>query len=123
MFRMKQAIESTMALLIIASIICATSNSLAQEVAEIPFFNAPTGSAALGGGLRSGQSPYFASDNDDQRQADLIPLYLYEGKYLFARGTAGGIHVARNDAFEFNLYTRYRFQKLDPDRHSYYEGL
>ena len=87
MFRMKQAIESTMALLIIASIICATNNSLAQEVAEIPFFSAPPGSAALGGGLRFGQCPYFASDNEDQRQIDLIPLYLYEGKYLFARGT------------------------------------
>ncbi len=123
MFRMKQAIELTVALLIIASIICATSNSLAQEVAEIPFFNAQPGSAALGGGLRIGQSPYFATDSEDERQLDLIPLYLYEGKYLFARGTAGGIHVLRNNAFEFNLLTRYRFQKLDPDSHSYYEGL
>jgi len=109
--------------LIGTAIFSVTARVSAQEVAEIPFFNAPAGSAALGGGLRSGQSPYFASDNDDQRQADLIPLYLYEGKYLFARGTAGGVHVLRNDAFEFNLYTRYRFQKLDPDSHSYYEGL
>ena len=87
MFRMKQAIESTVALLIIASIICATRTASAQEVAEIPFFNARPGSAALGGGLRMGQSPYFATDSEDERKLDLIPLYLYEGKYLFARGT------------------------------------
>ena len=119
----RQIFHSAIACLIGAAIFSVTVTVSAQEVAEIPFFNAPAGSAALGGGLRSGQSPYFASDNDDQRQADLIPLYLYEGKYLFARGTAGGVHVLRNDAFEFNLYTRYRFQKLDPDSHSYYEGL
>jgi outer membrane scaffolding protein for murein synthesis (MipA/OmpV family) len=120
---MKQAIESTMALLIIASFLCGTRTASAQEVAEIPFFNARPGSAALGGGLRMGQSPYFATDSEDERRLDLIPLYLYEGKYLFARGTAGGVHVARNDMFEFNLLMRYRFQKLDPDSHSYYEGL
>lgn len=64
--------------------------------------------------LRSGQSPYLASDNEDERSVDLIPLYLYEGEYLFARDTAGGLHVLHNDVFEFNLYTRYRFQRLDP---------
>lgn len=95
----------------------------AQEVAEIPFFNAPPGSAALGGGLRAGQSPYRASDSEDERRTDLIPLYLYEGKYLFARGTAGGVHLFRNDGLELNLYSRYRFQRLDPDRNEYYAGL
>lgn len=95
----------------------------AQEVAEIPFSSAPAGTAALGGGLRSGQSPYLASDSEDERQTDLVPLYLYEGKYLFARGTAGGVHLLRNEAVELNLYLRYRFQRLDPDSNSYYEGL
>ena len=95
----------------------------AQEVAEIPFFHSPAGSAALGGGIRGGQSPYLATDNEDQRQLDLIPLYLYNGKWIFARGTAGGIHLFDNDTFEFNLYTRYRFQKLDPDSNVFYAGL
>jgi outer membrane scaffolding protein for murein synthesis (MipA/OmpV family) len=95
----------------------------AQEVAEIPFFTAPPGTAALGAGLRTGQSPYLASDSEDERQADLIPLYLYEGKYLFARGTSGGIHLVRNDALEFNLYSRYRFQRLEPDSNAFYSGL
>ena len=95
----------------------------AQEVAEIPFSSAPPGTAALGGGLRFGQSLYLATDNEDERQMDLIPLYLYEGKYLFARGVSGGAHLFRNDSVELNLYTRYRFQKLDPDSNEYYAGL
>ena len=94
-----------------------------QEVAEIPFFNAPDGTVALGGGIRFGQSLYFENENDELRTQDLVPLYLYEGKYLFAHGTAGGIHFIKKDAFEFNLYARYRFQKLDPDRNAYYDGI
>jgi outer membrane protein len=95
----------------------------AQEVAEIPFWHTPEGTAALGGGLRFGQSPYLASDSEDERKLDLVPLYLYNGKYLFARGTSGGIHLVRNAGLELNLYTRYRFQGLDPDSNAYYEGL
>jgi MipA family protein len=120
---MKSEFKSAAAYLIGASILCNASAASAQEVAEIPFLSASPGSAALGGGFRIGQSPYLASDNEDQRQLDLIPLYLYEGKYLFARGTSGGVHILRNDSFEFNLFTRYRFQKLDPDSHIFYEGL
>jgi len=103
---------------LIAGVACFLASAVAaQEVAEIPFFHAPEGSTALGGGIRFGQSPYLATDSEDQRLADLIPLYLYEGKWLFAHGTAGGVHLFKNDAFQFNLYTRYRFQKLDPDSH------
>ena len=94
------------------------------EVAEIPFFNTPEGTAALGGGLRLGSDLYLAfDDSSDQRQFDLVPLYLYNGKYLFFRGTAGGVHLFRNDNFQLNLLGRYRFQKLDPDRNEFYQGL
>ena len=57
---MMQACKSAVACLVGASILCAASTASAQEVAEIPFISAPPGSAALGGGLRFGQSPYFA---------------------------------------------------------------
>ena len=93
------------------------------EVAEIPFFNTPKGTAALGGGLRLGQDLYIATDNEDQRQFDLVPLYLYNGNYVFFRGTAGGIHLFSNDNIEFNLMGRYRFTKLDPDRNAYFGDL
>ena len=117
---------STLAQLMLWSLACSIlipASAKAQEVAEIPFFHAPPGTAALGGGLRSGQSPYLASDSEDERKQDLIPLYLYEGKYLFARGVSGGVHVFRNDVFEVNAYTRFRFQKLDPDSNAFYAGL
>ena len=93
------------------------------EVAEIPFFNTPKGTAALGGGLRLGQDLYIATDNEDQRQFDLVPLYLYNGKYFFFRGTAGGIHLFSNDTFELNAMGRYRFTKLDADRNAFLEGI
>ena len=95
----------------------------AQEVAEIPFWHQPAGSAGLGGGIRMGQDPYLAADNDDHRNLDLVPLYLYEGKYFFARGASGGIHIVDNDTYELNVLARYRFQQLDPDRNEFYEGL
>ncbi|MEO1203657.1 MAG: MipA/OmpV family protein [Pseudomonadota bacterium] len=93
------------------------------EVSEIPFINAPPGTAALGGGIRLGQDLYFAVDNEDTRQIDLVPLYLYNGKYLFFRGTAGGVHLYRNDSMQINLLGRYRFQKLDPSRNAFYDGI
>jgi outer membrane scaffolding protein for murein synthesis (MipA/OmpV family) len=95
----------------------------AQEVAEIPFWHQPPGTAGLGGGLRFGQDPYLAADNDDQRNFDLVPLYLYEGEHFFARGASGGFHIVNNDDYELNVMARYRFQQLDPDRNEFYEGL
>lgn len=97
--------------------------STAQEVAEIPSYYAPAGTASLGGGIRGGQSPYLAPDSDDQRKLDLIPLYLYEGRYLFARGTSAGVHMVKNEHWEFSAMLRYRFQKLDPDSNSFFMGL
>jgi outer membrane scaffolding protein for murein synthesis (MipA/OmpV family) len=94
------------------------------EVAEIPFFHTPEGTAALGGGIRLGNDLYLAfDDSSDQRQFDLVPLYLYNGRWLFFRGTAGGVHLLHTDNFELNVMGRYRFQKLDPDRNEFYEGL
>ncbi len=95
----------------------------AQEVAEIPFFYAEPGTAALGGGIRGGQNPYFPNNSEDLRTKDLIPLYLYEGKYLYVHGTAGGVHLFRNNTFQANLHMRYRFQKLKPGSNPFYEGL
>ena len=119
----RQAVRSMTVCLTGVIILLAGNTVAAQEVTEIPFFNAPEGSTALGGGIRFGQSPYLASDNEDERQLDLIPLYLYEGKYLFLRGTGGGLHFVNTDKWEVNLYARYRFQHLDPDSHAFYQGL
>lgn len=113
-------------LILLSSLLALLAVSPAQaqyEVAQIPFFDAPAGTAGLGGGIRLGQDLYFAVDNEDQRQFDLVPLYLYNGKYIFARGTSGGVHLFRNDNVELNVLLRYRFTKLDPDRNEFYEGV
>ena len=95
----------------------------AQDVAEIPLFNAPQGTTALGGGIRFGQNMYLASDNEDERKLDLIPLYLFEGRYLFFRGTMGGVHIINNDSLELSLIGRYRFQSLKPESNVFYQGI
>ncbi len=111
------------ACLISATALCLSNTATGQEVAEIPFNNAPTGSAALGGGIRFGQNQYFDSQNEDERTFDLIPLYLYEGKWLFARGTMGGVHFVNNDNWELSAIAKWRFQDLNPDSNEFYEGL
>jgi hypothetical protein len=107
MLRLRKVINPVKLACLAVALLLATAAS-SQEVAEIPFFNVPEGTVGLGGGIRGGQSPYLATDNEDQRQKDLIPLYLYEGKYLFFRGVAGGIHFVDNDRFEFNIYSKYQ---------------
>ena len=109
------------AILIVTSVFPAYAQ---YEVAEIPFFNTPNGTAALGGGLRLGTDLYLDFDESSElRQNDLIPLYLYNGRYLFFRGSAGGLHIIGRDNIELNLLGRYRFTKLDPDRNVFYEGI
>ncbi len=94
-----------------------------QEIWEIPFFNAPPGTAGLGESFRFGRNPYLSRGNGDQEKLDLIPLFLYEGKLLFLRGTSAGVHIVKNESIELNLYSKYRFQKLDPNWNTFYEGL
>ncbi len=107
----------------LALLACLVTPARGQHVAEIPFFNSPAGTTALGGGLRLGQSLYRAIDNEDHRQFDLIPLYLYNGRYIFARGTSGGVHLVNNDNIQFNWLSRFEFRKLDPDRNEFYAGI
>jgi outer membrane scaffolding protein for murein synthesis (MipA/OmpV family) len=95
----------------------------AQEVAVIPFVNTPAGTTGLGGGLRFGQTLYRDADNEEQRRTDLVPLYLYNGKRLYAHGTSGGVHVFDTGTIRFNALARYRFTKLDPSSNAYYSGL
>ncbi len=109
--------------LALAALLVASTANAGQEVARIPFYSSPPGTAALGGGLRLSQSFYRAFDNDDQRQFDLIPLYLYNGRYVFARGTSGGLHIVNNDRFEVNVLAQFRFQQLNPDRNQFYAGM
>jgi outer membrane scaffolding protein for murein synthesis (MipA/OmpV family) len=111
-------------ILLAAALLATAAPALAgQEVARIPFFNAPPGTTGLGGGFRFGRNQYISSGESDEVPLDLIPLYLYEGKYLFARGTSGGIHIFRNEKFSFSALARWRFQQLDTSKDSIFDGL
>jgi hypothetical protein len=51
---------------LVAVLLLAVGPASAHEVADIPFFSAPPGSSALGGGLRLGQSLFRETDNEEQ---------------------------------------------------------
>ena len=93
--------------------------SSAQQLSQIPIIDAPLFTPGLGGGLVIRESIY----RGDQTYTTLVPLYLYEGKYLFAHGTSIGAHLFRNDTFSFNILGRYRFNQLDPKDDSFLDGL
>ena len=81
----------------------------ASDVYTIPITDAPPGTPALGGGIRLTSNPLIG----DLDEWDLVPLYLYEGKYLFAHGTEFGAHLFRNDTFQVNALARYRFTRVE----------
>jgi hypothetical protein len=104
------------------AMLCGVHTVFAQRVTEIPFFNAPPGTAALGGGLRLGQDTYRATDNDEQRQYDLVALYLYNGAWLFARGTMGGVNWSWQDDRITGYYYSVIPDGVAPDRPEYTPG-
>ena len=90
-----------------------------SDVMRIPIIDAPPFTPALGGGLRLSTSPYV----EDDSSFDLVPLYLYEGRYLFAHGTEFGAHLFRDQTFSLDAIARYRFTRLDTDESDFLEGL
>ncbi len=83
----------------------------AQEAARIPIIDAEPGTPALGAGVRLGSNPY----TDAREGLDLVPLYLFEGRWLYSHGTSGGVHIYRNKRISLDAFVRYRFLNLDPD--------
>ena len=92
----------------------ALNAAAAQEVWRLPTPNAEPGSPGLGAGWRVGSDPYVGEDVI----SDLVPLFLFEGKYLFARGTEGGLHLYQNDRFSLDALISHRFTKLEPKDNS-----
>lgn len=111
------------ALLATALLTASITAPAGQEVARIPFFNAPDGTTGLGAGFRFGRNSYISSGESDEVPLDLVPLYLYEGKYLFVHGTAGGVHFFKTEKFTFSAFARWRFQQLNTTNDSIFDGL
>ncbi len=93
--------------------------AVAQEVAHFPIVDAPPKTPGLGPAFRTGHNIYIGENS----RTDLIPLYLYEGDYIFAHGTSIGVHAFRNDTFTFDLLARYRFDRLDPSGNEELAGM
>ncbi len=115
-------------LLLVGLLCCATAPVRADlGVTEIPIVDAPPGTAGLGFGIRGGTSPYVGIDNvssmENDNDTDLVPLYLYEGKFLFSHGTSAGVHVVNTDRFGVDLLAKYRFDRLESDADIFFAGL
>ncbi len=99
----------------------------AGEVTEIQLDNVPKGTVALGFGRRFGDTPYKGVSNvssqDNENSSDLVPLYYYEGEYLFAHGTSFGVHLLDSDHFKIDLVSRYRFDRIEDSDDPFFEGV
>ncbi len=106
------------------SCLLATGLAHAQyELAEIPFFDSPDGAIGLGAGLRRYDDIYIGAEGGRLTEQDVVPLYLYSGRYLFSRGTAAGIHLFRNDHVELNALFSWRTEHLDPESRDEFANL
>ncbi|MGO1461074.1 MAG: MipA/OmpV family protein [Marinobacter sp.] len=87
----------------------------------------PAGTVGLGASVRGGTSPYVGVSNLASQGAgntvDLLPLYLYEGEWLFAHGTSAGVHVVKNDWLKVDVLAKYRFNRLEPEANDYFDGM
>ncbi|MCB1684444.1 MAG: MipA/OmpV family protein [Pseudomonadales bacterium] len=96
-------------------------------ITRIPFESSEPGSVAVGFAWRWGDSPYV--DVDDigsiygNNSSDLVPLYLYEGKRLFAHGTEAGIHMLPDRPVRVDLIARYRLDRLEVEASEFYAGM
>ena len=122
--RARIALLASLALSLLASP-SAWSNWL---LTRTPFHDVEPGSVGIGYAARFGQSPYEGLDNIgstyNEYKYDLVPLYLYEGDYLFAHGTEWGVHLLRDHpVFNVDLIGRYRFDRLQVDSSEIFDGM
>ena len=97
------------------------------NVTQIPVIDAPPGTVGLGFAVRGGTSPYVGVQNIssmlNDNDVDLLPLYLYEGEWLFAHGTSAGVHLFNNEWLAVDALASYRFDRLESDADDYFLGL
>lgn len=72
---------------------------------------AEPGSVGLGIITRLENSPY----EGEGARNDLVPLYIYEDKYLFLHTSRGGIKLSDNSAQRFDLFFDHRFEGFSYD--------
>lgn len=113
------------ALIIVAMLLCNNAQS-DNQVTQVPFANAQAGSVGLGAGVRAGRSPYKGietlSSLENENNTDLVPLYLYEGQYLFSHGTRAGVHLW-DKTVTLDAVVQYRFDRLETEASDFYRTV
>jgi outer membrane protein len=72
-------------------------------------------------GMRAASVPYNISHPDDT-MVSYLPLMWFEGDRLFFRDTCAGIHLYKNDFFEFNALARLRFVDMPRSDKEFFSG-
>jgi outer membrane scaffolding protein for murein synthesis (MipA/OmpV family) len=98
-----------------------------RQTTNVKIRDVPAGTVGLGAGVRAGNTPYkgvrSVSSLLNDNEYDLIPLYLYEGKWLFFHGTTAGLHLFDNGWLKVDALAAYRFDRLETDADPYFAGL
>ncbi|MFU8817553.1 MAG: MipA/OmpV family protein [Pseudomonadales bacterium] len=85
------------------------------------------GSIGAGFSIRHGNDIYRnvsdIASNESGLRSDLLPLFLYEGKRVFARGALAGVHLQQRPGVAVDLVARYRFDRLEPSRDPFFAGM
>lgn len=96
---------ATALLLALAGAAWANSDPLTGLVAE-------PGGAGLGAAVRAERSPYVGAGT----RYDLVPLYLYEGKYAYLHAYRAGLHLDTGPSHRFDVFLSHRFEGFPHDR-------
>jgi outer membrane protein len=102
---------------VVAAIVLGVVSSAACSLAwgnSDPFVGlvAEPGGAGLGAALRQERSLYIGVG----ARNDLVPLYLYEGKYLYLHAYRIGLHLDSSPRHRFDVFLSHRFEGFPYDR-------
>jgi len=91
----------------------------AQEIYRTGIVDYPDGTPGLGGAVYIGTDNYLGEKTDH----DQLPLFLYEGKRVFADGNSLGFKFVSSDSFSFGVLARARGQSVDTSEISDLTGI
>ena len=91
----------------------------AQEIYRTGIADYPDGTPGLGGAAYIGTDNYLGEKTD----FDQMPLFLYQGKRVFADGNSFGFKFVSSDLFYFGVLARARFQSVDTSEISDLAGI
>ncbi len=125
---LRRSLSTALCLTLLSAVAVSPAARANWLLTQTPFHDQEPGSVGIGYAARFGQSPYIGLDNIgsayNEYKYDLVPLYLYEGDYLFAHGTEWGVHLLRSQkTFNVDLIARYRFDRLQVDSSVNFEGM